>query len=91
MDGSPDRPIRPHPDVVFRVLGDGAVLVNLANNRIFELNDTATAAWTRLVQGDSRDAIAAALTAEFDVDLRTAIDAINTLVADLARAELIES
>ena len=91
MDDVPAPLVRPHPDVVFRVLGDGAVLVNLATNRIFELNDTAAAAWTRLVRGESRDAIASALTAEFDVDLKTALEAIDTLVTDLVRADLIES
>lgn len=82
--------MRAHADVVFRALGDGAVLVNLADNRIFELNETGAAIWTRLVHGESIDAIPAALVGAFDVELPDAKSAVNALVADLMRAGLLE-
>ena len=77
------------PDVVFRVLGDEAVLVDLATNQVFELNATAAAAWQRLSQGDAPDAVIAALVARFDVDPGTAHREVHTLLQDLERRGLL--
>jgi hypothetical protein len=72
-----------HPDVVFRVLGDGAVLVNLSSNEIFELNGTGAAVWSMVEQGRSVDDIVANLVSRFDVDDATARQECDRLMADL--------
>ena len=63
-DDTHDRLI-PHPDAVLRRVGDGAVLVHLGTNRVFELNSTAARAWELAVEGHSKPSILAALTAEY--------------------------
>jgi hypothetical protein len=40
-----------NPAVIARRLGDGAVLVHLPSNRIFELNDTGMRVWELLALG----------------------------------------
>lgn len=83
--------IRVLPDVVFRAFGDGAVLVHLADNRVFELNETGTAIWQGLVHGDSLETISSTIVGRFDVDGPEAHRAVAALVADLVQARLIES
>jgi hypothetical protein len=77
------------PDVVFRVLGDAAVLVDLSTNAIFELNDTGAAIWQRLSEGQSLDTIADGLVADFDVTLATAREQCEELVLNLQRRGLL--
>lgn len=70
---------RPHPDVVFQLLGDEAVLVQLKTNRIFALNKTGAHFWQLLVQGHDRGQIESRLLQTFDVkpdDLAREIDAL---------------
>ena len=81
--------MRISPDVVYRVLGDAAVLVDLSTNAIFELNDTGAAIWQRLSDGQSPDAIADALAADFDVTLATAREQCEELVIELQRRGLL--
>jgi hypothetical protein len=88
-DRSPAR-IQVNPDVVFRVLGDGAVLVNLADNQVYELNETGAAAWSKLADGLVLDQIAEQLSAEFDVEPPEARARLEALVEELRRASLIE-
>jgi hypothetical protein len=78
-----------HPDVVFRVLGDAAVLVNLSSNEIFELNATGAVIWTLTGEGRSTDEIVAALVARFDVDATTARRACDDLTAELLARDLL--
>lgn len=79
-----------HPDVVFRVLGDGAVLVNLSSNEIFELNGTGAAIWSMVEQGRSVDAIVANLISRFDVDDATARQECHRLLTDLQTRGLLQ-
>lgn len=78
-----------HPDVVFRVLGDGAVLVNLASNEIFELNGTGAAIWNHLSLGVSPDDVVPQLMSSFEVDQVTAEQAVAAFVSELTSAGLI--
>lgn len=77
-------------DVIFRVLGDSAVIVDLSSNRVFELNPTGVAIWEALVRGDSPDAIARGLVAAFDIDEPTALSDTADLIARLRSAGLID-
>jgi hypothetical protein len=59
---------RPHPDVVWRRVGDETVVVNLRTNRIYSLNRTGARLWELISAGHDREAAEAALLTEFDVD-----------------------
>jgi hypothetical protein len=76
--------MRTSPDVIFRALDDGAVLVHLNGNQIFELNATAAHIWPLVARGDSSEAIVSSL-----VDA-TAARELDALVAALAAAGLLE-
>lgn len=77
-------------DVVFRVLGDSAVIVDLSSNRVFELNPTGVAIWEALVRGDAPDAIARELVVAFDIDEPTALSDTVDLIDRLRSAGLID-
>lgn len=80
----PSPRLQVHPDVVFRVLGDAAVLVNLSSNEIFELNGTGAAVWSLVERGASSDEVVADLVERFDVDVATARRECDHLLDDLA-------
>jgi hypothetical protein len=82
--------MRTSPDVIFRALDDGAVLVHLNGNQIFELNATAAHIWPLVARGDSSEAIVSSLVDAFDVDAATAARELDALVAALAAAGLLE-
>jgi hypothetical protein len=74
------------PDVVFRRLEGGGVLVDLSTNQIFELNDTGARVWELLNESPSPREAAEQLAREFDVDVDVAMrqlrDLIDTLVGE---------
>lgn len=82
--------IRVRPDVVFRPLGDGAVLVNLTTDDIYELNETATAIWSGVIRGLPPSAIGHMLEQEFVVSKEDAVTAVVAVLDDLRRAGLLE-
>lgn len=81
--------MRINPDVVFRSLGDGAVLVNLVSNHIFELNDTGIAIWSELADGSSREAIIASLVSSFDIDPDAAGRQLDDFLSELETSGLV--
>jgi len=56
--------------VIARRLGDGAVLVHLPTNRVFELNDTGMRVWELAAEGVAPDALLERLASEFSMDER---------------------
>ena len=70
-------------DVVLRRLDDGAVLVDLDTNNIFELNATGARICELLATPTSNDDIVARLCEEFDVDADLAEGQLRALVTDL--------
>ncbi len=70
-------------DVVFRILGEGAVLVHLPSNEVYELNATGARVWALAEEGLTLDGIVAAVIAEFDVDSGTARQECECLLGDL--------
>jgi hypothetical protein len=82
--------MRPAADVIFRTLGDGAVLVHLNGNQIFELNTTGAQVWEMLVQGTPLAAIVTSLIETFDVDSDTAAQQVVDLIARLHAEGLVE-
>jgi hypothetical protein len=71
------------PDVVFRILGDGAVLVHLPSNEVYELNATGSRVWALFEQGLDLEGIVASVVAEFDIDPATARHECARLLTDL--------
>lgn len=56
--------------MIARRLGDGAVLVHLPTNRVFELNDTGMRVWELAAEGVAPDALLERLASEFSMDER---------------------
>lgn len=82
-------PVRLHPDVVFRVLGDGAVLVNLASNEVMEFNSTGAAIWEHLSRGAAIADVIPQLMETFDVDRTTAERDVDVFLSELTSRGLI--
>jgi Coenzyme PQQ synthesis protein D (PqqD) len=81
--------MRSSPDVIFRALDDGGVLVHMDGNHIYELNETAAHVWQRIAAGDPVEAIVDSLVAAFDVDLATAARETHRVVDTLVREGLV--
>lgn len=75
--------------MVFRVLGDGAVLVNLTSNEVMELNRTGAAIWDHLSRGASFDDVVTRLMETFDVDRMLAERDVQTFLDELTSRGLI--
>lgn len=63
---------QPIPDVISRRLGPSAILVHLATNRIFELNETGVFIWECMTRAADSDDIVQQLTSAFEIDAHTA-------------------
>jgi hypothetical protein len=78
-----------HPDVVWRRVGDEAVLVNLKTNRIYSLNHTGARFWELISDGHDRESAEAALIEEFDVGERELRKEVAAVLKELAKEGLI--
>ncbi len=87
----PERLFKPHPDVVFKLLDDEAVLVHLGTNRIFTLTETGARFWQLLTEGQDRSAIEDQLLDEYDVTRPELVAEIDSLARQLAAEGLVES
>jgi len=83
--------LRPNPEVICRHLDQGAVLVDVPANRIFELNGTGATVWELLGQGFDVERIVSQLVQEFEVEPACARDEVNRLVVRLRAEGLIIS
>lgn len=83
--------LTPAPDVVARQLPDGAVLVHLGTNAIFELNPTGSRIWALLADGRTSAGIVDALCAEYDVDPAAAARDVDDLIVRLTAAGLVQA
>lgn len=77
------------PDAVFRDLDGEAVILDLDAGTYYGLNETGTRIWQLLAEGRDEEAIAATLTAEYDVRLEDARHHVATLIGDLLARRLI--
>lgn len=80
---------RPNAHVVFTDLGDAGVLVDLDTRQYFQLNDTASFVWRRLLEGQALDEIVAALSAAYDVSPEGARDGVEAIASEFASRRLI--
>jgi hypothetical protein len=85
------RDFRPSPQVVARTVGDGAVLVHLQTNRIYELNPTGSRIWELIQSGASDSEVVRRLSADFAVSAEVADRDFKALLADLEREGLLET
>ena len=85
---NPSSPIVPAPGVVSKPVGDAIVLVHVASNRIFELNESGARVWALVEGGASRDEICRRLRDEFGPDAKLDAD-VDELLATLASQGLI--
>jgi coenzyme PQQ synthesis protein D (PqqD) len=80
---------KPHPDVVWRRVGEEAVLVDLKTNRIYSLNDTGARLWELISAGHDRAAVETALIEEFDVEESELRRQVAAGLEQLAKAGLV--
>ncbi|MGZ4315496.1 MAG: PqqD family protein [Gaiellaceae bacterium] len=80
----------PVKDVVFRELGDEAVLVHLGTNRIYSLNTTGARFWGLLCSGLTRRAAEDELLVEFDVSPAELRREVDELLGSLRSEGLVE-
>jgi hypothetical protein len=79
--------------IAWRVIDGEAVLVNVRSDEVMHLNPAASFLWTSLDGQLSLEDIARSMTAEYDVDLETALaDGIDfaTELVEQGAAELVE-
>jgi hypothetical protein len=80
---------RLNPEVIVRRLGDGAVLVHLPSNRIYELNDTAMRVWELLSDGLDLAAIQTRMDDEYEATGRETAPQIAQVVETFRHEGLI--
>jgi coenzyme PQQ synthesis protein D (PqqD) len=76
-------------DVVFEVLDDETVLLNLTTGEYHTLNGTGTRAWQLIEEHGDLDRVREAMAAEFDVDAAKLDADLERLVSDLVARGLL--
>jgi hypothetical protein len=84
-------PLAPAPEVIFRALDNGAVLVHLSGNQIYELNETGAHVWLQLANGATAEAIVASVVDAFEVDADTAAREVDDLLRQFIEQGLVRS
>lgn len=88
MSDDPETPVS-NPLAVLQATESGAVLMDVASGDCFELNRVGAEIWNRLVKGESRETIVAALAAQYDIPGPTLESDVSTLLADLSNHGLL--
>ena len=82
--------MRPNTHVLCRQVKDGAVLIHLETNQIYDLNRTGYRIWQLLQDGSDSTAICNTLRQEFDVDPAVAAHELQALLDRLTSEGLLE-
>ncbi len=82
--------IKVSDDVVFRVLGEEAVLLNLANGTYFGLDDVGTRMWQLMSEHSSTDKVVEVMLEEYEVDESLLQSDLAKLVKDLTDIGLVK-
>lgn len=82
--------VSPAPDVMLRVIGDEAVILNLKSERYLGLNQVGTRMLTFLQSAPSVEAVYETLLAEFDVEPQRLRQDLNQLLDQMLQQGLIE-
>ena len=83
--------MKPSPSAMARELDDEVVILHVPSGEYFSLNPVGALIWSHLEQGSDTSAIVEAITTEFDVDEDTAARDLDTLLTQLAAADLVEA
>lgn len=75
-----------NPEILWRVVGDEALLLDTISGNYFSLNPVATEIWVGLNEGDDIDGIAGMLSERYSIDAGRARDDVAELVRDLQDA-----
>jgi hypothetical protein len=75
-----------NPDILWRVVGDEALLLDTISGNYFSLDPIATEIWVRLNNGEEADEIASAVSERYSIDAGRARDDISDLMRDLRDA-----
>jgi hypothetical protein len=81
---------KPTSNVSSRIVDGEVVLLDHTNERIHQLNATASFIWSRLDGRKTIERVAAEMTQEFDVDEQKALADVGQIVAELVELELLE-
>lgn len=73
-----------------RTVDDEVVILDIPSGRYFGLNDVGALIWELLDGDHDRDDILDAITAAYDIDRTTAAGDLDTLIAELTGAGLVE-
>ena len=76
------------PDTAWQVIGDEAVIINLAGARVLGLNPTGALVWSLLEEKDESE-IAVAVAERFEIDAETAGRDVREFVALLRERGLV--
>ena len=76
-------------EVVFEVLGEEAVLLNLRTGVYFRLNDTGTRIWQLIEAGERPAEVVETMAREYEVDRESARRDVDRLVDELTRRQLL--
>ena len=82
--------LRPCRDVAARQIDDGAILVNMASGKCFELNRVGFDIWGALGDGNTVRGVCEALAGRYRVENEVLAADVQLLVQTLAEAGLIE-
>jgi hypothetical protein len=85
-DAPSDRPAGVNPDILWRVVGDEALLLDTISGNYFSLDPIATEIWVRLNNGDDGVRIAEAVSKRYSIDESRARGDIAELVNELRDA-----
>ena len=83
--------IKAAPDVLFRVVGDEGVLLNLRTQRYLGLNPIGTRVWTIIEHGETVQAAYDTLLREYDVEPAALRLDLDLFIGQLLEHELIAS
>lgn len=81
--------VRITPDVLHQELGGETVLLNLANENYFGLDEVGTRVWQVLSETQSANDVVTRLTEEYDVPTDQLRVDVARLIAEIAAAELV--
>ena len=78
----------PNPDVLWRVVGEEALLLDTISGNYFSLDSVATAIWIKLAAGLSPDDTAATIAEMYSIGIEQARGDIADLLAEMRDADI---
>ena len=77
-----------NPDLLWRVVGEEALLLDTNSGNYFSLNPVATAIWLRLMSGESAEQAADAIARTYSISVETARADIDELLTEMRSADI---